>query len=134
MSQMNAASEAAVNYSTPEERRYRRLSIGMKIAAVASLLNLPWICVNVFGLGVPDSVSSIFNAMMAAGVITGIVSYFFGGIKEALRPAWRLALLGYMVPVPWLDLILFTCTFVIAGEAFVLVPVIPMFMAYRKYC
>ena len=85
-----------------------------------------------FGLGELLDSLEIFGFFLLIAVISGIVSYFFGGFGTALKMSWKIATWGLLiVPFPWCLLAFLPCL-IFGVFMFILLPITPIRKAYQE--
>lgn len=104
----------------------KRLQIAQYIALVATALS-------VIGLLMVFKFDIKFGEYVAVlGVLTGLVSYVFGGFFTAIRMALGIAMWGLsLLPLPW-NIIAFMAGGLYSLVAFVFLPIIPVRKAYKE--
>jgi ABC-type antimicrobial peptide transport system permease subunit len=101
--------------------------IAQYIALVATVIALVGIYISV-----SNPRNSIGAAIYTVGALIGIVSYFFGGFKQALSMSWKIARWGWVFfPFP-VSLAAVILSFAVALMIFCFVPIIPVRKAYKE--
>ena len=105
----------------------------MKRIKIAQYIALAATCLTVLGFILSGTTGGQFAlSMMGYGVMIGIVSYFFGGFKTALRMAGKIAKWGWLIlPFPY-DIITGMVSFFISILVFIGLPIIPIRKAYKE--
>lgn len=105
----------------------------MKKIEIAQYIALGATCLTVLGFVLSATVGGQLSlSMMGYGVMIGIVSYFFGGIKTAVRMAGKIAKWGWLIlPFPY-DIVTGMVSFFIAIMVFIGLPIIPIRKAYKE--
>ena len=102
-----------------------RLKITQYIALGATACSVVGMLASIAGVG-------FGSILLSVGFTTGIVSYFFGGLKKAISMAASIAKWGWVVvPFPY-DLVTFPLAFIFALYAFAFLPIIPVRKAYKE--
>lgn len=103
-----------------------RLKIAQYIAGAASVSNILGIYLTFM------EISSVGGVFLEIGILAGIVSYFFGGFRQACSIALKIAKWGWVaVPFPY-DLTTFVLSFFISIYVFIFIPFIPVRKAYKE--
>ena len=71
--------------------------------------------------------------MCGYGVMIGLISYFFGGIKTAVKMAGKIAKWGWIIlPFPYDIVTGLGCIFLFSIFVFMALPIIPIRKAYKE--
>ncbi len=102
-----------------------RFKIALIIAGVATVLDVVGLIINQLFAGRGE-------AVLAIGVVIGLISYLFAGLFTALRMAKKIGGLGFIfAPFP-VSIITGLMTIALAFIALLFIPILPIFRAYRE--
>ena len=101
----------------------------MKRLEIAQYIALGATCMTVLGFVINLATQSRWSMTMCGyGVMIGLISYFFGGIKTAVKMAGKIAII---LPFPY-DIVTGLVAFFISIFVFMALPIIPIRKAYKE--
>ena len=102
-------------------------------AFTAQYIALGATCMTVLGFVINLATQSRWSITMCGyGVMIGLISYFFGGIKTAVKMAGKIAKWGWIIlPFPY-DIVTGLVAFFISIFVFMALPIIPIRKAYKE--
>ena len=105
----------------------------MKRLEIAQYIALGATCMTVLGFVINLATQSRWSMTMCGyGVMIGLISYFFGGIKTAVKMAGKIAKWGWIIlPFPY-DIVTGLVAFFISIFVFMALPIIPIRKAYKE--
>ena len=105
----------------------------MKRLEIAQYIALGATCMTVLGFVINLATQSRWSMTMCGyGVMIGLISYFFGGIKTAVKMAGKIAKWGWIIlPFPY-DIVTGLVAFFISIFLFMALPIIPIRKAYKE--
>lgn len=105
----------------------------MKRLEIAQYIALGATCMTVLGFVINLATQSRWSMMMCGyGVMIGLISYFFGGIKTAVKMAGKIAKWGWIIlPFPY-DIVTGLVAFFISIFVFMALPIVPIHKAYKE--
>lgn len=108
----------------------KRYQIAQIIALAATGLSLlGWI---LYFAKTPNAISNFGMILSSIGFVAGVVSYCFGGLLTALKSAWKIATVGWLItPFP-IDIFTGLMTFFIGIFVFMYFPILPVRKAYKE--
>lgn len=99
---------------------------------IAQYIALEATACSVIGMLASIAGASFGSVLLSVGFTTGIMSYFFGGLKKAISMATSIAKWGWVVvPFPY-DIVTFPLAFIFALYSFVFLPIIPVRKTYKE--
>ena len=112
---------------SPQGDRYNMKS------ALSQYIALGATCMTVLGFVINLATQSRWSMTMCGyGVMIGLISYFFGGIKTAVKMAGKIAKWGWIIlPFPY-DIVTGLVAFFISIFVFMALPIIPIRKAYKE--
>lgn len=102
-----------------------KLRTAMYIATGATILSVVGYLIRMASPEVGLAISNI-------GMLVGIVSYFYGGFKQACQAALKIAKFGWYIVAFPMDIVTFFLSFFLGIVIFLYLPIIPVYKAYKE--